>query len=44
MNGEGKSSIGDAVSWTLFGTDMMGSKLDPTPTDRETERTATFIY
>lgn len=29
-NGEGKSSIGEAVSWVLFGKDLMGSTLDPT--------------
>jgi hypothetical protein len=38
MNGEGKSSIGETVSWTLFGIDLMGSKLDPTPTDREVDK------
>lgn len=31
QNGEGKTTIGEIVSWVLFGTDMMGSKLDPTP-------------
>ncbi|TMU85512.1 hypothetical protein FGG79_09830 [Bacillus sp. BHET2] len=36
-NGEGKSSIGDAVSWVLFGTDILGSKLDPRPIDSEEE-------
>jgi DNA repair exonuclease SbcCD ATPase subunit len=38
-NGVGKSSIGDAVSWVLFGTDILGSKLDPRPIDsvEETE-------
>lgn len=30
-NGEGKSSIGDAITWTLYGTDTMGNQLDPTP-------------
>jgi len=30
-NGAGKSSIGDTVTWLLFGTDVLGSKLDPKP-------------
>lgn len=30
-NGEGKSSIGEAITWNLFGTDTMGNILDPTP-------------
>jgi chromosome segregation ATPase len=34
-NGVGKSSIGDAISWVLFGTDISGSKLDPRPIDSE---------
>ncbi|WP_456273597.1 AAA family ATPase [Bacillus sp. AK031] len=34
-NGAGKSSIGDAVTWALYGTDTMGSKLDPKPIDAE---------
>lgn len=34
-NGAGKSSIGDAISWVLFGTDISGSKLDPRPIDTE---------
>jgi chromosome segregation ATPase len=32
-NGAGKSSIGDAISWVLYGTDISGSKLDPRPID-----------
>jgi DNA repair exonuclease SbcCD ATPase subunit len=36
-NGAGKSSIGDAISWVLFGTDVLGSKLDPRPIDSEEE-------
>ncbi|KAA0547548.1 AAA family ATPase [Bacillus sp. BGMRC 2118] len=38
-NGAGKSSIGDAITWILFGTDVMGfSKFDPKPsTDQEAE-------
>jgi DNA repair exonuclease SbcCD ATPase subunit len=30
-NAKGKSSIPEAVSWTLYGTDALGSKIDPTP-------------
>ncbi|GED35070.1 AAA family ATPase [Brevibacillus centrosporus] len=30
-NAKGKSSIPEAISWTLYGTDVLGSKLDPTP-------------
>lgn len=30
-NGAGKSSIGEAVTWTLYGVDTMGTKLEPTP-------------
>ncbi|WP_019123597.1 AAA family ATPase [Brevibacillus massiliensis] len=30
-NAKGKSSIPEAVSWTLYGTDTFGSKIDPTP-------------
>jgi DNA repair exonuclease SbcCD ATPase subunit len=34
-NGAGKSSIGEAITWILFGTDTLGSKTDPTPTNYE---------
>jgi DNA repair exonuclease SbcCD ATPase subunit len=34
-NGAGKSSIGDAISWVLFGTDISGTKLDPRPIGSE---------
>ena len=30
-NAKGKSSILEALSWTLYGLDLFGSKLDPTP-------------
>lgn len=30
-NGEGKTSIGDAITWCLYGTDAIGNTLDPTP-------------
>ncbi|OKP97753.1 ATP-binding protein [Paenibacillus sp. P46E] len=32
-NGKGKSSIIEIPSWVLYGTDTLGSKLDPTPTN-----------
>jgi hypothetical protein len=34
-NALGKSSILEIPSWTLYGTDTMGGKLDPTPTNYE---------
>ena len=30
-NGAGKSSIGDAITWCLFGKDVLGTKLEPQP-------------
>lgn len=37
-NGAGKSTIADAVTWTLFGRDQAGVKLDPNPiTNPESE-------
>ncbi|KJD42466.1 AAA family ATPase [Paenibacillus terrae] len=32
-NGSGKSTTLELPTWTLYGTDTMGSKLDPTPTN-----------
>ncbi|KGE20671.1 AAA family ATPase [Paenibacillus wynnii] len=32
-NAKGKSSILEMPSWVLYGTDTLGSKLDPTPTN-----------
>jgi hypothetical protein len=43
LNGTGKSSVGEIVSWTLSGLDMLGSKLDPTPTDREVTEIRTHV-
>ncbi|MDD9266003.1 ATPase [Paenibacillus sp. GCM10023248] len=37
-NGEGKSSIGGAPSWIMWGCDLTGGKFDPSPTDRPYER------
>ncbi|MED1792848.1 ATPase [Brevibacillus nitrificans] len=36
-NAKGKSSIPEAISWTLYGTDVLGSKADPTPIGYEFE-------
>ncbi|EIT85951.1 hypothetical protein A374_08949 [Fictibacillus macauensis ZFHKF-1] len=38
-NGAGKSSIGDSITWLLYGVDALGSTLNPTPIDREVEET-----
>lgn len=43
-NGEGKSSIGEVVSWNLFGTDTLGNIIDPTPLQKfEGEISATMV-
>ncbi|MFP7171921.1 AAA family ATPase [Terribacillus halophilus] len=38
-NALGKSTIGEAVSWLLYGIDLLGSKLDPTPVTYEADET-----
>jgi DNA repair exonuclease SbcCD ATPase subunit len=38
-NAKGKSSIMESISWLLYGTDVIGSKLDPTPINYESEGT-----
>src|SRR5690606_4518743 len=38
-NAKGKSSIGEAITFLLYGTDLMGSKLDPTPVTYEADET-----
>ncbi|WP_102706988.1 ATP-binding protein [Terribacillus saccharophilus] len=38
-NAVGKSTIGEAVSWLLYGIDILGSKLDPTPVTYEADET-----
>lgn len=38
-NYQGKTSIGESVTWLLYGTDMIGSKLDPSPTTYEADNT-----
>ncbi|WP_416729236.1 AAA family ATPase [Fictibacillus sp. JL2B1089] len=34
-NGAGKSSIGEAITWCLYGVDSVGTKIDPTPIGEE---------
>ena len=36
-NGVGKSSIGDAVTYLLYGTDVLGVKIDPKPIGKDVE-------
>ncbi|MBS4188672.1 AAA family ATPase [Bacillus sp. FJAT-49705] len=38
-NTKGKSTILDAIPWTVYGTDALNSKLDPTPVTYEAEET-----
>ncbi|WP_078434256.1 AAA family ATPase [Metabacillus halosaccharovorans] len=38
-NGKGKSTIPESICWLLYGTDTLGSKLDPTPITYEAEQT-----
>lgn len=38
-NAVGKSSTGEAIPYTLYGTDLLGSKLDPTPITYEADET-----
>lgn len=38
-NAQGKSSIGEAVTWSLYGIDLLGNKLDPTPVTYEADET-----
>ncbi|KHF33425.1 hypothetical protein CM49_04373 [Paenibacillus sp. P1XP2] len=38
QNGEGKTSIGTGPVWTLYGTDIFGSKYNPSPTTYEFDR------
>lgn len=42
-NGAGKSSIGDAVTWCLYGKDIMGSKLEPMPIGTELESSVQLL-
>ncbi|EAC4158315.1 ATPase [Listeria monocytogenes] len=36
-NGFGKTSIGEAVTWLLYGTDLLGTKIEPQPLGTEEE-------
>lgn len=38
-NAKGKSSISESISWILYGTDALGSKLDPSPVTYEADET-----
>ncbi len=38
-NARGKSSIGESIIWLLYGTDLIGSKLDPSPDTYEADLT-----
>lgn len=38
-NAKGKSSVSEAITWLLYGTDMLGGKLDPTPITYNAEET-----
>ncbi|MEK4273160.1 ATPase [Paenibacillus sp. FSL R7-0026] len=37
-NGQGKTSIGTAPVWTMYGTDLFGNKYNPSPTNYEFDR------
>lgn len=38
-NAKGKSSIFETITWTVYGLDPLGSKMDPTPITYESEET-----
>ncbi|SFD44742.1 AAA family ATPase [Bacillus sp. UNCCL81] len=42
-NGAGKSTIGDAPTWLLFGTDINGNKLDPKPIGEDDAETTVLL-
>ncbi|MCY7485415.1 AAA family ATPase [Paenibacillus alvei] len=43
QNGEGKSTIGEAVTWLLYGVDTFGSKTDPSPTTYEFDQVVVHL-
>ena len=43
-NAKGKSSIGEAITFLLYGTDMVGSKLDPSPITYQAENTLVTLH
>jgi DNA repair exonuclease SbcCD ATPase subunit len=38
-NGQGKSSLAEAITWCLYGVDPLGSKMDPTPLNYDFDET-----
>ncbi|MBO1003153.1 ATPase [Pseudogracilibacillus auburnensis] len=42
-NAKGKSSIGEAITFLLYGLDLLGSKLDPTPVTYESDLTSVTL-
>lgn len=42
-NYQGKSSIGEAITFLLYGNDLMGSKLDPTPVTYEADSSSVTL-
>ncbi|PIC81656.1 ATPase [Sporosarcina sp. P18a] len=42
-NAKGKSSITEAITWLLYGTDAVGSKLDPTPVTYEADSIGVYL-
>lgn len=43
-NAKGKSSIGEAITFLLYGNDLMGSKLDPLPVTYEADNTLVTLH
>lgn len=43
-NGQGKSSIPESIIYLLYGTDAMGSKLNPTPVTYESDETLASLF
>lgn len=43
-NGEGKSSIGEAITWNLFGTDTLGTLIDPIPIYEIKDEVSSTVY
>ncbi|QBP06982.1 DNA repair protein [Virgibacillus phage Mimir87] len=42
-NAKGKSSILEAITWLLYGTDALGGKLDPTPVTYDADETTVSL-
>ncbi|EAC3320308.1 ATPase [Listeria monocytogenes] len=43
-NGAGKTSIGEAITWLLYGTDLLGNKIEPQPIGTEEEVTVSLLF